>query len=405
MRKGEKSKFQRRDKRTVSEKIFWLAMAYFMMFGLSNTYYLLPLYLRELHISSPLLIGWVLSVFYGASTLSRPFLGGMVFRLGFKRLFSISSGFCALAAGLLILSRSALFPILFLRILMGVAFSLFIVGLTTYQTLEIPPEIRGSAFALVSAGGILPLVTLVPLGELLLKLDLPVLYACIPLLAAMGAFYAGSKLPDVQIKRQDFKGGKKNFLYPLSLREARILFLSATVFSLTDASILYVSDLATLKGLVASAFISTDAITALLIRILGRKILDKISRTRFAALCITFTAAALFLSTFVYSNLLFALCGFIYGIGMGLGFPLHLALIPDLSLREDQPQVAAIFWFLQGATFFLVPFLIGLFSVHFSPLWVFRIFVFAILISTPWIYWKWKNLNKRQWVQILTKNN
>lgn len=60
-----------------------------MAFG--DVYFLIALYLESHGISDPETIGWILSAYFAASVLSRPFIGWVVERLSFKPILITAS--------------------------------------------------------------------------------------------------------------------------------------------------------------------------------------------------------------------------------------------------------------------------------------------------------------------------
>jgi len=67
--------------------VLGLAEGYTAIFGLSNVYYLLGIYLAMRGMATPTQIGWIMGAFYAAQTCCRPFAGDVVLRLGFRRTF------------------------------------------------------------------------------------------------------------------------------------------------------------------------------------------------------------------------------------------------------------------------------------------------------------------------------
>ena len=112
--------------------------------------------------------GWLMSGFFLATTLVRPLGSLCAERLGVRRTLLLSGLGMGVASLGLVLPWG--FPgILASRLLQGACYGVFMVGLTAYQALVIPPDIRGAAFALVSVGYVMPQITVVPGADLLLS--------------------------------------------------------------------------------------------------------------------------------------------------------------------------------------------------------------------------------------------
>lgn len=354
-----------------------------MSFG--NIYFLLALYMESYAINDPETIGWILSAYFAASTLSRPFVGWIVERFSFKPVLVAASCACIASGGGVALSGSSVPLILFFRAVTGLASSLFLVALTTYQTLAVPEEVRGSSFTLVTAGTIAPLVTVVPLAEWLLKSGRPEMYIWLPILPSLLCLLVAGLLRPSDgafSMRRDWGSYRDVFRN----KELRILFVSVILFALTDAAIVSFAGLALEKGLVASAFISAQALTAVLIRLFGFRLMDVMPRSRLAALSFSITGGCLFAATFVGSNVAFVFWGVIFGIGMGYGFPLHLSLIGDAVPEKLRPKATSMVWFLMAGCFFVSPVITGYLARRLSFAAAYRIITGCILAAVPFIH-------------------
>lgn len=375
-----------------------LFLTNFGLMGISNTYYMLAPYLRHMGVSSPAIIGWVLGMYYGANTLSRPLVGWFVERFSFRTSL-LGGGLAVLVstAGLALVGDSV--PgILFWRALTGLASSLYIVALTTYQTLAVPREKLGSSFALVSAGCIAPLITFVPLSEWLLYGGNSLLYIWLPPATALFCLFLSVSFPlDEGGTLKEAKDQRGTYGELFALPAARTLFLSSTLFSLTDAAMLSLALLASSLGLVTSAFISANAAVSIVIRLTCFRLLDHIPRMKMAGLTLGLTSMGLILATFARSNLGFMLCGCLFGIGMGLGFPLHLALIGDVSPPHLRAKTTSMVWFFMSVCFFVSPLLIGYLTDFIGVPGAFRSFSIPLLIAAPLIHhFLWNPLEERR---------
>jgi MFS family permease len=351
-----------------------------MCFG--NIYFLLALYMESYGIDDPETIGWILSAYFAASTLSRPFVGWVVEKFSFKPVLVAASVACMASGAGVALSGSSVPLIIFFRAVTGLSSSLFLVSLTTYQTLAVPEEVRGSSFTLVTAGTIAPLVTVVPLAEWLLKTGKPGMYIWLPVVPALLCLLVAISLRPsggTFSTRRDWGTYQDVFRN----RPLRILFISVMLFAMTDAAIVSFAGLALEKGLVASAFISAQALTAVLIRLFGFRLMDVLPRNRLAALSFGITAGCLFLATFVDSNVAFVVWGILFGIGMGYGFPLHLSLIGDAVPARLRPKATSMVWFLMAGCFFVSPVITGYLARRFSFAVAYRIITGGILVAVP----------------------
>ncbi len=373
--------------------VLGLAKGYTAIFGFSNVYYLLGVYLAMRGMASPKEIGWVMGAFYAASTFSRPFVGSLVPRLGLRRLFIAGSLLCLVSSSAFALSGRGLAGLLFWRVLMGIGSSFYVISLTTYQTLGIPDSIRGSAFSLISAGGIVPLVTFVPLADFFLQKGWVQAYIWFLPVLSLYALYCGLRLPYLEIPAETPETPRTGLAAALGTPGIRILLVSVTFFSMTDACLLAIGGIASERGLLPSLFLTANASMGLLVRIGGRRILDLLPRKSLAAPAIALTSLGLFGASFANGNLVYALCGILFGVAMGLGFPLHMALIGDVAEPAQRSRVASLVWFSMGGCFFVVPILLGNLAGALGTAGAFRSLTAILFGSSLGVHFLWKRFN------------
>ena len=116
--------------------ILFLFMSNFAIYAYSNTYFFLAPYLESQGMSASG-AGLAVSVFYAATTLARPFGGWIVERSGVRRTMILSSLGCAALSIAFAFHGKDLVPILGVRILMGLFFSVF----TTCEIWSICPPL------------------------------------------------------------------------------------------------------------------------------------------------------------------------------------------------------------------------------------------------------------------------
>ncbi|MBN1332729.1 MAG: MFS transporter [Synergistales bacterium] len=371
--------------------IFKFFTANFAIMSLSNVYYLLAPYLKMYGIVDPGVIGWILGSYYAASTFSRPLVVRLVEKYGIYATMVGAACVNLISSAGVALAGPSIPLVLFWRIFTGIASSLFLVSITTYQVISVPDEIRGSSFAIVSAGCIAPLVTAVPLADWLLHHGHPIAYIWLgPVVSLLSLFLVISFQKDVDLgskKQQDWGSYSEVF----RLASVRALFISILFFSFTDACILSLAGLAMEKGLVASSFISANAALSVFIRLFLFRHLDRLPRMKMAASMISITSVALFLCTFAGNNLIFMICGILFGLGMGYGFPMHLALAGDVAPPNLRPKVTSLVWFIMALSFFFCPLIIGYLSALFDYQASFRLISGLIFLAAPFIHiYLWK---------------
>ena len=132
----------------------------------------------------------------------------------------------------------------------------------------------------------------------------------------------------------------------------------SALFALTDAGQLVFVQLASEKGVAASYFFSISAGTALFLRFLCGKVLDMIPRRVYAVGAGAITAAMMLSATFASTPLAFMLCGLVFGVGMGFGYPMLMCLVLDLGGEKYTTRLAVVFGLIYSGSFFVAPVLI-----------------------------------------------
>ena len=373
-----------------------LMIANFGIMAFSQVYFLLPMYLSDKGITDPGAVGWILGAFFFASTFPRPFLAYLVEALPLRRLVFAASFLC-FSAGVGIVCSKAVVPLIFWRLLAGLGFGLFLVALTTYQTFVIPEEVRGSAFALITVGSIFPFIVVLPAGDFMLHRGMGGLYIWLaPLMALVCAFVSLTLRPAKRGQKQE-KENWGSWRELLSLKLVKGYLVSAVIYGLTDAAIISVTSLAMEKDLPPSAFMVPFAWGALLIRLLGFKILDIVPKGILASLVIGVNAIGLIGAALASNNLIFGVSGLIYGIGVGIGFPLYLALVGEVTPRHLRPKATALAWFLLDGCYFVTPIIFGYLSEFLGASGAFRALpIFLLAAASPVYFFCWRSLVKKE---------
>jgi len=364
----------------------------FAIMAFGDLYFILALYMQGMGVTDPGTLGWILGIYFAASMITRPLAGFVLERFSLRRVMLAASFLCLVSGAGVALAGSSVPLILLFRALTGLSSSLFLVGLTTYQVLAVPEKSRGSSFTLASAGTIAPFIALLPIAEALLRRGYFSVYIWSPLLPAILCLAVSITIPsDDDLNLGNVYWGS----YPevLKLNASRTLLASVILFAMTDAAIVSMAGLALERGLLASSFISSQALTGMLIRLFGFKLMDRLPRNRLAAPCFSVTAFASVAVTFVKSDDWMIFWGVIYGIGMGYGFPLHLALIGDAVPARLRPKATTLVWFLMAGCYFVSPVLTGFIARYLNFAWAFRIICGAIILFAPKMHRRFRVLS------------
>ena len=327
--------------------------------GFMALYFLYPLALSRQGVDL-VRTGWLMSAFFLATTLVRPLGSLCTERLGVWRTLLLSGlGMGVASLGLAVPGSFSL--LLAVRLLQGGFYGVYMVGLTAYQALVIPPDIRGAAFALVSVGYVMPQLTVVPGADFLLSRGwLGVYLAQAPLwgfACAAAAFLVPRELARERRPHEDW--GSWGELRRLSGLVP--LLVSLLLFALVNATGLqYLPSLAGEKGLSASRFVVGVALAALGVRLAGSRFMDSCAK-RMGLLggSVVLMGGAGLAALEAGSDGALLACGLLYGVGMGFGFPVVLALIPDLIPPRLRPKGVALAFFAMDGGWIAAPLAVG----------------------------------------------
>jgi len=360
----------------------------FAVMSFSYAYFFLPLYLDHLGLKSQSTIGWVLGAFYAASTLPRPFMAILVERFTFRATLT-GAALCSAVGSIGLALSGVTLPFLILsRVLMGFGFGLFLVSLTTYQTIAIPREVRGGAFALITIGAMAPFLCVVPLLDWLLQRGGYGVYPWFGPLAALacalvGMTFAGVDRDEGAVRRG---AGWGTYSQLFRLARARVMFLAVFIYGMTDGAVISIPVLALSKGLLSSYFMVTFAAGAILTRLAGFRLMDAFPKDIVYTLMAAWNAFSLFGTSFSTSPRAFAFWGLLYGIGVGVGFPLSLAMIGEAAPPELHPKATAVVWFILDGCFFLIPVVVGYASALLGVAGAFRVLPAILFFAAPAVY-------------------
>jgi len=149
------------------------------------------------------------------------------------------------------------------------------------------------------------------------------------------------------------------------------------------------------RGLVSSWFMSAFAVGAITVRLAGFRLMDVFPKDRMYPAVIAITSFSLFGTAFSGTNGVFAFWGLLYGIGVGVGFPLSLAMIGDVAPPELRPKATAMVWLILDGCFFVTPVLMGYASSVLGVAGAFRAIPGLLFFAAPAVYFfLWKPLSE-----------
>ena len=379
--------------------ILLLALSFYCVMLIPNVSYFLPLYYARAGFGLQE-SGWLVAGFYLASVSSRLFLGTVILAMGFRRIFLLA-GALSLAASLGVAMAGPHFWTAFLsRAVQGIGISLFQVGLATWQALAFKKEERAGAYSVIMAGGLAPMMTALPLADWLLFHRLDTLYILIPVAFSAAALVVTMLIPSMG--RADFTpetpARSRNLLGGMAdcfrIPFFRLALFSLFLFTFTDAVSAFMSPMTNSFGLAASLFLSANAIVGVLVRLFLGRVLDRHPRWKLSVPILVSMLAALLLASANPTATTLVVLGMVFGIGMGFGFPLNLALVSDGIPPHLQPQAISMAWFVLGVNFGTVPLILGWLGSALGPVTAFRCAAGAALAGACLLGFLWRGYGK-----------
>ncbi len=331
--------------------------ATFFIYAFTTVYYLFASFLEKGGEGSAA-VGLLVSAYYVTVSLIRPFGGWMTEHLGVRKTL-VTAGLVAALGGLLPLGDPSAVRLFLARVVTGVGFGSYCVALASLQCLVVPDRSRGATFAMTSIGSIAPLFLVIPVADWFLQRGLFTAYLLEAPLLAVAAAAMAFLLPDGDAPDCTSRPTWGSYGQLFARDGMRLLLLSAFSFAVTDSAIVYIANLTASKGLTASPFISISGVTALVVRLLGRNLMDRLPRRKLAGPSFGIMALALLWASLTGEATGLALAGVLFGAGLGVAFPVHMALVGDLTPPELRPKGTAMVYLAQDLSWIGLPLFIG----------------------------------------------
>ncbi|MDO5114781.1 MAG: MFS transporter [Synergistaceae bacterium] len=369
-----------------TKQIFLIFLAYYCNTCFSNIYFLFGPFYEGMG-ASPHEVGLFLSVFYFVMLLCRP-LGSVVMeRFDIRRALIGSSLLCAAMSAGIALSLASPLPLLFFRAMTGVCVSVFGVSAVAAQSILLDERSRGVGFALFTTGSMLPLATVIPLSEWLLKGGYNELYIWLPVLTAL--ICAGICFP---VRNLSYDGQAKRSWgsYSELFKTGGVVLLLFTAFtmSVADAMTLSAASLAEVRAVSVSWFMISSAFSGILIRTVAFRLVAMFQRSRLAATSAALMGFALLGLSFSSTASMFVLFGLLFGLGIGVGFPTDLALVGDILPEAYRPKATGLVLMVIDIGWMISPLLYGWLSPPIGVSNTFRVVGLAVFTLSMALYFK-----------------
>lgn len=232
--------------------------------------------------------------------------------------------------------------IMALRLIQGVALAVYLAGTVSVLVECIPPGQSAKGFALFSLTTLLPYSIIPAMSEELIPLvgGEAHLFAWMASLAApsfLMIFLMAKKLKKPEIDPAlDSGKARKSLFHAITHSGLGFVYLACTGFGITTIlAIFFMKGLASAHGEHAAWFFTTYSITIILVRVLGSQLMDTLPRHRVSVLCSLVLAGVM--ASFAWCPAgWFLILSAIYGLSIGLLYPLLAAAIYDRSTPETR---------------------------------------------------------------------
>lgn len=362
-----------------SKEFLMMFLINYSIYCFTNAYFIFgPFY--EAFGASPHTAAMFLSIFYIAVTLFRPIGSSILEKMGVRRAL-VGGALASLlfSAGIALTLPYPPVPLIF-RALSGMSCSVFIVAILAYQSMLFDEKSRGIKMALFTCGGMLPMATVVPLCDWLIKNRYTTAYLWLPSFILLLCLAMTLTVKENACVSKTKSWGSYADMF--SVKGVKTLFVTTFIMSLADGSTLCVAALAMAQNVSVSCFMISASLTSIFMRTLGYGLIRKINRMFLAAPASVMMGAALFCLSFSSTNLSFYIFGTLFGVGIGIGFPTCLALIGDLLPVEFHPKATGCVLLATDLGWSVTPLIFGAMSPYLGANGVFcSLSIFVALIS------------------------
>jgi MFS family permease len=328
------------------------AVGNFLFFTNLSAFFLLPLHLKELG-ATEAQFGLIMGLYSATAIFCQPVVGAWVDRAG-RRPFMVGGAAVAVAAALAFSAAPdalVLFPVL--RILQGLAYSMYFVANFTVVVDLVPADRRGEALGIFGVSGLISTAAGPALGEIVVRaFGFPVFFAATAAVATAALLVSSRVEEPASLPRDDGEGlaglvGAVLTAPRLPMALGFIFGLGlGTVFTFfpTHASALGVARI----GLFAVAY----SLAAMGVRVFGGRLIDTLGRRPIIipALGLQAGAAALLAAgsplvawTGLSALPIFILAGIMAGAAHGFLYPALTALVMDVTPEERRGRMIGVF--------------------------------------------------------------
>jgi len=309
----------------------FITMAFANLFTVSSfgAFFLFPLFITN-HGGSKSDIGIIMGVLALSAVLCRPWISGMIDRFGRKRSYTIGCIIMSILPLVYLLFRGDLsqfyLPLILVRILHGVGLAICFTAAFTYVADIVPEGRLNEGLGMFGITGLTAMAIGPIIGEIIIQeFGFSVFFLAATGMATLGLLLH-LRLPE-SLTRVSHESSQTFFTVLMKRRILTVALLTLLFGFGLSASGSFVSPFAKEQDL---AFISLYFIcyssAAVLTRLLGGRLADRIGEDRIIPYALILTGGGLMILIFLGGNTVLALSGLMSGCGHGFLFPCLSAL-------------------------------------------------------------------------------
>ena len=321
-----------------SPSFITMAFANFFTVSSFGTFFLFPLFITN-HGGSKSDIGIIMGVFALSAVLCRPWISDMIDRVGRKRSYTIGCIIMSILPLIYLFFRGDLFhfylPLILVRILHGVGLATCFTASFTYIADIVPEGRLNEGIGMFGVTGLAGMAIGPVIGEIIIqKFGFSIFFLAATGMATLGLLLHLT-VPESYIHVSH--KSSQSFFSVLIKRKALIVVVLALLFGFgLSASGNFVSPFAREQDL---SFISLYYISyssaAVLTRLLGGRLADRIGENRIIPYALILTGGGLLVLVLLGGNMVLALSGFMSGCGHGFLFP----CLNSMAIREEPVNI------------------------------------------------------------------
>jgi MFS family permease len=314
----------------------FITMAFSNLFTVSSfgTFFLFPLLITG-YGGSKSDIGIIMGVFALSAVLCRPWISNMIDLIGRKRSYTIGCSIMSVLPLIYLLFRGNLshfyLSLILVRIVHGVGLAICFTASFTYIADIVPEERLNEGIGMFGVTGLIGLAIGPVIGEILItEFGSSVFFLAATGMATLGLII---HLPLSESFVHDSQKFSQSFFAVFIKRKMLFVALLAFLFGFgLAASGSFVSPFAKEQEIVfISLYYISYSLAAVLTRILGGRLADRIGEDRIIPYALTLTGGGLLILMFLGGNAILVLSGLISGCGHGFLFP----CLNSLAIRNE----------------------------------------------------------------------